>query len=476
MRKFPRVSPISTVLALSIFLVLVSINFLADGITSEDKDVPFPDGYLENKNRSFSFFGHYGSFTRDLFYDLIIDGIFEHIIIRNWNLDAVTREPTFGMKYAKIFRGKSVDECQRAGQRESVPSLKPLRLFGSFASRQPFDLMRGKCVLLKLVDNAETDLTLVENNKSWTFVDRVSEKRVARAPVTQRHRAVRALFGEHLNASQHIGSSVYDDNFDDAALVDAIKRKGPVRSAALFIIRRRSKARYDIVSPDIEVRRSISRDVVDALLGSFVPRSESSVGFPVGFGVLRSGATPETADVIYPKMIEMLYAPFLPSGPLGLGEYDHWWKVQIRKNRPELEGSYVANGFIPRFAAGTNRASALVLMLGSPYVERFYKEFKADLEISVLRNNNPSFDTTVVALAAQDPERIIRKIQGLRLLSPIRMAKIWAFIHQSEYLSNDFIQGLQSNCESDPNYLNNKLASKKYLNGIPFCEHFLDDN
>lgn len=425
----------------------------------------FPDGYLAREKPSIFFDGHRDRFMNRFLYDLVIEDVVEFVIVRNWVRDAKSNRPVGGTEKLKLTRSENPAECARM-----TPASRAVWSLGIFRSK--FDILRKRCVIVRPVDQNHADLELREHSGYWSFRIASSGKLIARAPRAPRHQKARALFPDQVNVSQKKNSPVYKDDFTERELISAIELGGYARRAALSILSLRVRLEDDKLTPETLVRKKVTRNIVEALLALFPPAPNSGWGIAPGFSALIPGASTETAALIYPKLVDMLYAPIKTSKPHGPWYYGNWWKLQIREKRPELEETYVRNKLVPAIAvAGMLRsASALVLSLGEPYIQRFYEEFKTDIRNRTSRNARPSFHTVILARAEPDLLNVITEIRNSKL-TPVRFGTLWALIEHGKNLPTEFIQELRSGCLQDPQFLNDPVASRKYLDGNSFCSH-----
>lgn len=428
--------------------------------------MPFPKNYLLQEKPSIFFDSSRGHYTDQILYDLVIEGIVEFVVVRNRLHINVPDHPSHKVKFNKLTRGSSLAECQAAGRSSQLRVL-------SEAWRSSYDLMRGQCVIVRPVDDDDSDLLVTEDEDSLTFVVRSTGNLIARAAKDLRREQVRALFGDRTNISQQDGSRVSEDEFSDADLIRAIETNGNVAGAAISIISSRARIDDRGLVPEIVVRRDISPEVLEALLRLAPTGIEPGHGYRPGFQALIPGASAKTAEVIYSKMVEMLYLPFKASKPHGPWYYGDMWKAQIRERRPDLEAHFVSNDYVPVFAAAHSfrSASALALQLGQPYTRRFYKEFRTEIVNQTLFISGPSFHTAILAQSEPDLVEIISEVQR-QTMSPVRMATVWALIEQGRSLPDEYIEELRDGCEQDSGFLNDPLASKNYLDGETFCYHY----
>lgn len=429
------------------------------------ESVPFPKGYLLQEKPSVFFSGHPGTATDEFLYDLVIEDIVEFVIVKNWSRINVPDHPSNKVEYKKLTRAGSRAECLAAGQ---SPQLRVL----SSAWRSSFDLMRGQCVVVQPVNDCYSDLQMLEDEDSWTFVMRSTGRQIARAPKDPRRENVRALFGDRASISQQAGSPVFEDDFTDTDLVRALESNGNATGAAITIISRRARIDDRGLVPEITVRRTISPVVLEALLRLAPTGNDPAHGYRPGFQALIPGASAETAELIYSKMVEMLYVPFKASKPHGPWYYGNRWKEQVREKRPDLEEHFVSNDYVPIFAAAHSirSASALALQLGQPYIRRFYEEFRTEIVNQTLFGTGPGFHTAIQAQSESDLVGIISEVRSQKM-SPNKVATVWALIEQGRSLPDAFIKELRDGCRQDPDFLNDPLASKKYLSGETFCFH-----
>ena len=455
-----------TVAWFSIGFVVTIFGFALFWFRSSAESVPFPDGYLLREKPSIFFDGHRDLFTDEFLYDLVIEDIAEFVVVRNWSRSNFPDHPSHKVRYKKLTRAKNRAECLAA---DLSPELRAI----STVWRSNFDLMRGKCVTVQVVEQNYSDLQLREDEDSWSFEVRSTGRQVARAPKAHRRENVRALFGERATISQQAGSPIFEDNFTDVELLRAIESGGYAAAAAITIIRQRARIEDRSLIPAISVRRAISPEVLEALLQLASVGKDPAQGFLPEFQALIPGASKETAGLIYSKMIEMLYAPFKASEPYGPWYYGNSWKEQIGEKRPALQEEFVSNDYLPVFAAAQSfrSASALALHLGQPYIKRFYEEFGTEIMNRTLSNSGPSFHTAILAQSESDLVGIISEIQSQEP-SPNRMTTIWALIEQGSNLPQGFIEELRNGCNGDPDFLNNPLASQKYLDGETFCSNY----
>lgn len=444
------------------------ISLLAfDWSRSKTETVPFPDGYLLRERPSIFFDGHRGLLTDKFLYDLVIEDIAEFVVVKNRSRINVPDQQSSEVRYKKLTRADSRAECLVAGR-----SLQ-LRVFSS-VWRSNFDLMRGQCVIVQPVDENNSDLRMLEDEDSWSFEMRSTGRQVARAPKAPHRKNVRALFGDRASISQQPGSPVIEDDFTDAELLHAIETGRHTTVAAITIIQQRTRFKGRGLVPQIVVRKTVSSEVLEAMLELVSLRKDEGNMFLPGFLGLIPGASPETAKIIFPKMIEMLYAPFKPSKPYGPWHYGNRWKEQIRDKRPDLEEEFTGGDYVPVFAsaAAFRSASALALHLGQPYIGLFYEEFRTEIVNQVLSGSGPSFHTAVLAQSEANLVSIISELRRNNP-SPIKMGTIWALTEQGRNLPKAFIEELRKGCDGDSEFLNNALASRKYLDGESFCSHYL---
>lgn len=430
------------------------------------ENMPFPKSYLLQEKPSIFFDGSRGHYIDQLLYDLVVEGIVEFVVVRNRSRINVPDHPSRKVKFKKFTRGDSWDECLAAGR---SPQLR----VSSEVWRSSYDLLRGQCVIVRPVDDDGSDLLVTEDEDFLSIAMRSTGTLIARAPKDPHREQVRALFGDRANISRQAGSKVTEDDFTDADLVRAIETNGNVTGAAISIISRRAQIDDRGVVPEIVVRRDISPEVLKALLRLAPAGLDPAHGYRPGFQALIPGASAETAEIIYSKVVEMLYLPFKASKPHDPRYYGDRWKAQIRARRPDLEAHFVSNDYVPVFAAAHSfrSASALALQLGQPYTGRFYEEFRTEIVNQTLFSFGPSFHTAILAQSEPDIVAIISKIRSQNM-SPVRMATVWALIEQGRSLPDTYIEELRDGCEQDPDFLNDPLASKGYLDGETFCYHY----
>jgi len=428
--------------------------------------MPFPKGYLQQERPSIFFDGSRGHYIDQLLYDLVVEDIVEFVVVRNRSRINVPDHPSNTIEFRKFTRGGSRAECLAAGR---SPQLR----VSSDVWRSSFDLMRGQCVVVRPVDDDDSDLLVTEDEDSLSFVMRSTGNLIARAPKDPHREQVRELFGDRVNISWQAGSKATEDDFTDTDLVREIESNGNITGAAIRIVSRRAQIDDRSLVPEITVRRDISPAVLEALLRLVPAGSEPGHGYRPGFQALIPGAKAETAEIIYSKMIEMLYQPFKASKPHGPWYYGDRWKAQIRERRPDLEAHFVSNDYVPVFAAAHSfrSASALALQLGQPYTGRFYEEFRTEIVNQTIFSSGPGFHTAILAQSEPDIVEIISEIRSQNM-SPARMATVWALIEQGRSLPDDYIDELRDGCEQDSNFLNDPFASKKYLDGATFCHHY----
>lgn len=428
--------------------------------------MPFPKDYLQQEKPSIFFDGSRGHYIDQILYDLVVEGIVEFVVVRNRSRINVPDHPSHKVKFKKFTRGGSRAECLAAGR---SPQLR----VSSEVWRSSYDLMRGQCVVVRPVDDDDSDLLVTEDEDSLSFVMRSTGNLVARAPKDPHREHVRALFGDRANISQQAGSPVSEDDFTDEDLVRAIESNGNVAGAAIRIISRRARIDDRDLVPEIVVRRDVSPVVLEALLRLAPTGIDPGHGYRPGFQTLIPGAKAETAEIIYSKMVEMLYLPFKASKPHGPWYYGNRWKAQIRERRPDLEAHFVSNDYVPVFAAAHSfrSASALALQLGQPYTRRFYEEFRTEIVNQTIFSTGPSFHTAVLAQSEPDLVELLSEIRRQNM-SPARMATVWALIEQGRSLPDSYIEELRDGCKQDSDFLNDPFASKKYLDGETFCHHY----
>lgn len=447
-------------------LALFIAVFAFDRSRSETETVSFPDGYLTRERPSIFFDGHRDDFTDALLYDLVIEDIVEFVIVRNWSRTNVPGHPKAQVIYKKLTRADSRAECLAADRARQLHALLPVW-------RSNFDLLRGQCVIVQPVEENKSDLEMLEHEGAWSFEMRSTGRQVARAPKAYQHKEVRPLFGERAGLSIRPGSPTTKDDFADAELLLALETGRSTTAAAVRIIGRRARIEDRGIVPKITIRQAVSPKVVEAILELVSLRRDEANMLPTGFRELIPGVSAETAEVIFPKMIEMLYAPFEASKPYGPWFYGNRWKEQIRDKRPNLEKEFTPNDYVPAFASADafRSASALALHLGQPYTGLFYEEFSTEIVNRVLAGGGPSFHTAILAQSESNLVRIISAVRAQRP-SPNRMGTIWSLIAQGRNLPKAFIEELREGCDGDPEFLNNTLASQQYLDGASFCAHF----
>lgn len=432
------------------------------------ESLPFPCGYLAREKPSIFFDLEPTSYMRAFIYDLVVEDVVDFVVVKNWRRRNVPGNPVDGKPYLKFVKGAGLGECARpkpsAGTRVFVR-----------VPRSNFDMLRGACVLVLQVEKTDTDLRLNEHPGFWSFDVRRTGRRIARASKANLDKDLRALFPDRTGISQRPDSPVFDDDFGDAVFVRAIESGGYARRAALRVLAMRTQLDNTGLVPEVSVTKTVSPDVVEALIASYGPASGARHNKAPGSRALIPGASPETAERIYAHLIDSLYAPFKATNPYGPWFFGSRWKQQIRDKRPELERRYVENQYVPNFAVAATWqvATALVLRLGPPYVKRFYDEFRTEIVNRTLGNSGPSFQTTILAQSEADVAGIISRIRGSSM-SPARHALVWALIAQTSNLPTAFTDDLRSGCRNDPGFLNNQLASKKYLDGESFCRRFFD--
>ncbi len=330
-------------------------------------------------------------------------------------------------------------------------------------------------MIVQPVSESDTDLRVLENDNVWSIEERSSGTIVARAAKTRGPEGIRTLFGARASIAQQPGSPVFEDDFSDVALARAIESGGRTAEAAVTIIRLRARMEDRGLVPEVSVRRTISPEVLEQILQVASASKDPAQRFSPGFQELIAGASAETAERIFPMMIEMLYAPFEASEPYGPWYYGNRWKEQVRNKRPNLEEQFSRNNYVPVFAAAHSfrSASALALRLGAPYTELFYEEFSTEIVNKVLSNTGPGFHTAVLARSEPNLVGVISELRG-RAPSPNRIGTLWALIEQGKSLPGAFIEELRQGCEEDPEFLNNGHASRRYLDGKSFCTHFFE--
>ncbi len=459
-----------TIVWSSIGLALLTSMFAAGWARSETETVAFPDSYLVRERPSIFFDGNRNSFTDELFYDLVIEGIVDFIVIKNRRRSPASSQESDGSGYIKLTKAPTSAECIAAAQPRGLRVL-------SSVWRSNYDLLRGKCVIVQPGNQSDTDLRLLEDSNVWSFEERSSGTTVARVTKTSGPEAIRTLFGARANISQQPGSPVFDDDFSDVALARAIRSGGHVTAAAITVIRLRVSADDRGLVPEISVRRTVSPDLLEQMLQLASVDNDPGQRFLPGFRALIPGASAQTAERIFPKMIEMLYAPFKASKPYGPWFYGNRWKEQVQNKRPDLEKEFTRNNYVPVFAAADSfrSASALALHLGPPYTGLFYEEFSTEIVNRVLSNTGPSFYTAILAQSEPNLLGVISELRG-RTPSPNRIGTLWALIEQGKSLPGAFIEDLRKGCEENPEFLNNAHASQRYLDGNSFCTHFFESD
>lgn len=440
--------------------------FVFDGARAKTETVPFPDGYLLRERPSIFFDGHRDNLTDAFLYDLVIEDIVEFIVVRVWVKQGPSDRDDARPRYSKLTRTDSRAECLAADRLRQRHVL-------STVWRSNFDLVRGRCVIAQPVNENDSDLAMLEDEDFWSVELRSSGRQIARAPKAYRHKEVRALFGERATISIQPGSPVFTDEFKDEELIRAIESGGRATAAAITIIRLRARIDDSGLVPEISVRRTISPAVLERMLALVSLRKDDVTLSLPGFLELIPGASPETAEIIFSKMIEMLYAPFKTSKPHGPWYYGNRWKEQIRDRRPGLEDDFADSDHVPVFAsaAAFRSASALALHLGEPYTGLFYEEFRTEIVNRVLSNSGPSFYTAILAHSEPDLVSIVSAV-GAQKPSPNRTATLWALIEQGRNLPKAFIEALREGCGGDLEFLNDAHASRRYLDGDSFCAHF----
>jgi hypothetical protein len=425
--------------------------------------VPFPDGYLERERPSLFFAGHRGPLTDGILYDLVIEDVVASVVVRNWSRIDIPETQADGPHYDRLTRGASRADCLAA---ERVQQQRVLAShWRSAVWRAHFDDLRGHCLIVRRAESSDADLELLEHDDHWSIELRSSGALLARAPKAEHGTELRALFGARAGLSLLPGSPVYADDFTDATLLRALADGGSAARAVFKVIQDRVRLDDSGLVPRIEVSRSVSPEVVEAML-------ERDGALP--FHSLIAGAAPETAELIYAGLVEALYAPLQTSKPFGPGHYGDRWKLQVRDRRPQLEAAYTRDEAVPRFAVEVvfRAASALVVQLGQPNVERFHEEFRTEIVNRVLANSGPGFDTAILARAEADIAGVVAQLRGLES-SPNRRATLWAVVEQSPGLPQNLIEELRGGCAGDPQFLNDPVASAKWLQGETFCSRYL---
>lgn len=457
-----------TVIWSLIGLALLISMFAVDWSRAETKTVAFPDGYLIREKPSILFDGNQNSFTDELFYDLVIEGIVEFVVVRDRKRPPALSPAVDGPNYSKLVKALTSAECTAADHSHGLHIL-------SSVWRSNYDLLRGRCVTVQPVNQNDADLRLLEDNNVWSLEEQSSGITIARATKTSGPEGIRTLFGARASISQQPDSPVFDDDFSDAALARAIEGGGHTAAAAITVIRLRARMDDRGIVPEVSVSRTISPEVLEQMLILASGRKDPVQRFLPGFRELIPGASAQTAERIFPKMIEMLYAPFRASEPHSPWYYGNRWKQQIRNRRPNLEEQFTHNNYVPVFAAADSfrSASALALHLGPPYTGYFYEEFSTEIVNRVLSNTGPTFYTAILAQSEPSLLSVISELRG-RTPSPNRIGTLWALIEQGKSLPRTFIEELREGCAEDPEFLNNAHASRRYLGGNSFCAHFLE--
>jgi len=447
-------------------LVVAALGIVFYWLRPAPKSMPFPKGYLLQEKPSIFFNGQRDGFANEFLYDLVIEDIAEFVVVKNQTRFLRPDHPDNTVEYWRFTRAGSRAECLAA---DRSPQLR-VRLR---ERRSSFDVIRGQCVVVQAVKENHSDLLMRKDDASWSFVMRSTGRRIARALKGPGQAHLRAFFGDRAGISRQPGSPVFRDDFTDAELVSAIETNGYATGAAIRIIRRRTRFDERGLVPEIAVRRAISPVVLESLLRLARTGPDPSDSHWPGFRALIPGASAETAELIYSKMVEMLYTPFKASDPYGPWFYGTRWKVQIREKRPGLEEHFVRNDYVPYFGSSTvfRSASALALLLGQAYLRRFYEEFRTEIVNRTLSNTPPGFYTVILAHSESDLVGVISKIRA-RNMSPNRVATVWALIQQGKSLPEGFIEELRNGCRQDPDFLNNPRASKKFLGGETFCFHY----
>ncbi|MEP6335430.1 MAG: hypothetical protein ABJ176_09180, partial [Anderseniella sp.] len=342
---------------------LVGFYFLFHWLEPKDKNLPFPNSYLSQNKPSIFFEGYPDLFTSEFFYDLVIEDIAEFVVVRNTWRRSTSSGQIVGPKFFRIAKASGRSDCAKPGQSWGTDLWS--------VGRRPYDALRGECVLIRPVDQNHASLKLVEYHDFWSIVAQSTGEQIASAPKAYRRKEVRALFGERAGISIQPGSPVYKDTFTGDELIRAIETGGYFTTAALSIITRRARISVNGLLPNISIRETVSPNVLDAMLKLASPGQDATQRMLPGFLPLIPGASPETAERIFPVVLETLYTPFKASNPHGPWFYGSRWKKQIRKKRPHLEEEFVRNEYVPSYASivAFRSASALVLRLGQPFID-----------------------------------------------------------------------------------------------------------
>ncbi len=356
-----------------------------------------------------------------------------------------------------------------AAPRHGHGSLLP----GSFISDS--HMLRGECILGSKVDQPTATHALESDGGSAFVRRRESQADEATFALDALPRAMWAALGG--SRPDWVGQYEADPAgflvHDDASLIKALQVGRNLRRAALRVIglRSTSTSRSERLDYLPEVRVSTSPVVVDALLATFEPQSDSDRGDVAGLHLLISGASPVTAESIYPRLIERGYTVTSPTWRF---EFGNRWREQIRARRPQLVATYDREDTVPLFAhaAAWRAMNNVLLRMGQPYIDRFVEEFKPHFLESIHHNSGSTPSLHVVARSRFAESFIENLLDSRYPLTPARLTRRWILVLSQPHLSAQLTARLAAACEGDADFWSDDWDRSSWVDDDGFCDAF----
>ncbi len=424
--------------------------------------------YFSAKPRSLLFDGKPDPARRmqNLIHDLIVEDKISFAIVPRAMVEGGFQ--TDSAEIVKLFKGRDWETCSRQyGPRQLSPEERLRRYIRGASVRARYELLQGHCILIQASSDRNADVRLEYTKDHFRFTELKTGQKIAsvRSPYFLGVSKVRKIFGDSVVSRPNTKAEDYD-NITDFQLIRGLKEGGDYHDAVDTVFSFRIDVpRNAIDGPLYSVRKPVSRAVVEELIHQVNLNKINSLA-----GLI-AGSRPDTGDLIWPAVKEILYRPFTPTFAF---EYGEAWQKHLLQRMP-LEGQQIIDaGQIPHFASSGafQGAAQIVVRLGPPYTDLFYQEFQREVDRRMKHNSWPSALHILFAQQNSVVTTVQTKLSKQRV-SPVRIASAAVLIRERDRidrLAPAFKAHLMAECRREPLLHSNEFTRDSFFLGRTFCQ------